>query len=235
MTAHAARFIRLAAAAALAAAALPAAADAAVFTQPPGRCYVAVGSAPTDRQSVPVAATGFTPDATVDILIDGAPADSDANGMPDTAVADPAGKVIGSVRAPVQARGERTFTLTLTQHDNAANTVSATSRITALELTMRPDNVPPSTKVRYRGRGFLGKGPLWAHYLFAGRVRKTVRLARHPGECGTFDVRRRQIPITRPRIGRWIVQVDRERRYAPQPSSVWLRLAIDVAPVVGTR
>jgi hypothetical protein len=229
----AARLTRLLAAALVAAAALPAAAQAATWTQAPGRCYVSVGPDPSQRQSVPIAAEGFAPNATVDVLIDGAQVDSDGDGAPDIATADPGGKVVGSVRAPVQAGGERPFTLTLTQRDNPANTISATSKVTALSLTLRPAQAPPSSKVRFRGRGFMGKGPVWAHYVFRGKLRKTVRLARRAGECGTFDVRRRQIPLTRPRIGRWTVQVDRQRKYSEQPATVWQRIAIDVAPVVG--
>jgi hypothetical protein len=234
VNAPAARPTRLIAAALLGAAALPATAEAAVFTQPPGRCYVAVGPDPTQRQSVAIAAEGFAPNATIDVLVDGQPADSDGDGVPDVATADPAGKVVGSVRAPSQPEGERPFTLTLTQRDNPANTVSATSKVTALSLTLRPAQAPPSSKVRFKGRGFTGRGAVWAHYLYRGRVRKTVRLVRRTtGDCGTFAVRRRQIPVTRPLTGRWTLQVDQQRKYALQPDSVFVRLSIDVQRVLG--
>jgi hypothetical protein len=234
VNAPAARPSRLIAAVLLAAAAVPATAEAAVFTQPPGRCYVAVGPEPAQRQSVAIVAEGFAPNAVVDVLIDGQPADSDGDGVPDVATADPAGRVVGSVRAPSQPQGERTFTLTLTQRDAPANSVSATSKVTALSLTLTPAQAPPSRKVRFRGRGFTARGAVWAHYLHRGRLRKTVRLVRRTsGDCGAFDVRRRQIPVTRPLTGRWTLQVDQQRRYALQPDSVFVRLSIDVQRVVG--
>jgi hypothetical protein len=60
-------------------------------------------------------------------------------------------------------------------------------------------------------------------------VRRTVRLARRPtGDCGTFSVRRRQIPVVRPKIGKWTLQIDQQRRYSETPDSVFVRITITV-------
>src|SRR4051794_23330954 len=101
--------------AALAALALPQAARAAEL-QPLKPCYVSVDS--DTREAVTVAGNGFTPGAPVDVSIDGQVVQSGVAARAD-------GTIRGSVRAPVQARGERPFTLTVAEKDRPANTVQA--------------------------------------------------------------------------------------------------------------
>jgi hypothetical protein len=78
---------------------------------------------------------------------------------------------------------------------------------------------------------------VYAHYVRKGKLRKTVQLAAAAGPCGTFDVRRRQLPIRRPQTGRWTVQIDQEREWDKTPSGVSVQLTIDVtrSPGIGTR
>ena len=60
-------------------------------------------------------------------------------------------------------------------------------------------------------------------------MRRTVRLARaRRAPCGTFNVRRRQIPV-KPAVGRWTLQVDQQPSYSAEPVSVFVRLAITVS------
>ena len=80
----------------------------------------------------------------------------------------------------------------------------------------------------FRGRGFTGPGTVYAHYLFGGKLRKTVVLAAPQGACGTFTVRRRQIPVRRARIGKWTLRVDQQKAYSPNPASVWVSIPITV-------
>jgi hypothetical protein len=229
------RLTGLLAAALAALAALATSAGAAVWTAPPARCYVSVGPAPSDREIVPVSAAGFTALAPVDVLMDGQPADATDDGQPDPFYADPQGEVLARLRAPYQPAGERAFTLSAAEHGNPANGVSVTSKVTALTVELRPAQAPPSQRVRFTGRGFTKAAPVWGHYLFRGKVRRTVRLARRPGgDCGTFSVRRRQIPVVRPRIGKWTLQVDQQRSYAEAPDSVFVRITITVGRRIRT-
>jgi hypothetical protein len=212
----------------------PAGASAApTWTQALAPCYVSVGPEAVQRQVVPIRAAGFTPQSRVDVLVDGAPADTTGDGQPDAVYADPYGLVRGFVRAPYQPEGERPFVVSVTEQTNAANAVSATTKVSALSLALRPPQAAPSRRVRFRGRGFTADGGVWAHYVFGGKVRRTVRLAKRTrGDCGTFSVRRRQIPVTRPRTGRWTLQVDQQKAYAVQPESVFVRLDITVQRVI---
>lgn len=217
------------AAALCALAAVPAAVSAATWAAPLAPCYVSVGPAPGERQVIPVAVRGFMPLAPVDVLLDGQPADATGDGQADPFYADPSGNVTARLRVPYQPADERVFTLSVTEHANPGNTVTVSSKVTALTAELRPAKAPPSKPVRFLGRGFVKSAPVWAHYLFHGKVRRTKRLARRPeGACGTFSVRRKQIPIFRPKIGKWTLQIDQQRRYAKTPDSVFVRITITV-------
>jgi hypothetical protein len=208
---------------------LPATAGAAVWTATLARCYVSVGPDVHDRQVVAVGARGFPPLAPVDVMLDGQPADATDDGQADPFYADPNGDVTARLRVPYQAADERPFTISVTEHTNAGNSVTVTSKVTALTATLQPATARPSRRVQFSGRGFVKAAPVYGHYLYRGFVRRTVRLARHPqGDCGTFSVRRRQIPVAVPRTGKWTLQIDQQRRYASAPDSVFVRIIITV-------
>jgi hypothetical protein len=205
----------------LALAAAPAQAQ--VGMRPLKPCYVSANF--LQREHVRVAASGFAANAVVDRVIDGQPATPvDAN----------AGGVVRFKWDPFQKRGERTATITLTERDNPLNTITATTRVTALSVTVHPRRAATSRRVRFRGRGFTKQKAIWGHYVFHDRVRKTVRFAQHPhGECGKFSVRRRQIPILRPRPGKWTLQVDQQKHWSPRPDSVFVPVPITVERIIG--
>jgi hypothetical protein len=199
-------FIAIAAAAALAA---PQAAQAATLEEL-APCYRSVDE--VEREPVQIRAGGFTPGADVDVMLDGI--------VMTTVRTDEFGSLVGSLDAPYQEHGERPFTLTLTERGNTANSVSATSRVAALALRLKPKRAAPRRKVRFIGRGFIDGPDVFAHYLRGGKLRKTVRLGAPEGPCGRVDVRRRQFPFKRPKLGRWTVQVDNQADYTPDTVNV---------------
>jgi hypothetical protein len=221
---------------AVASAAPPAGAQAAAWTAAPAGCYVSVAPEAAQRELVDVRAHGFPARAPVDVLVDAAAADVSGDGVADPVNADAQGRVVVSVRAPYQPSGQRRFSITVTERADRDNTVAATPLVTALAFELRPAQAPPSRRVRFVGRGFTESGSVWGHYVFGGKVRRTVRIARHPASaCGTFSVRRRQIPIVRPHTGRWTLQVDQQRRYSTAPRTVFFRLEITVERVIRAR
>jgi hypothetical protein len=212
---------------------LPATAQAAALT-PLKPCYVSVTQgAQITRETFDLGGSGFTAGSLVDLSFDG--------NLDRTIQADGAGNLpLQVLRSPYQARGQGTFTLTAAERGNPLNTVSAPSRTTALTLALKPENASPSRRIRFKGSGFTAQKAVWAHYLFHGKVRKTVRLKRRiTNPCGKFKVRRRQIPISLKKLrrltGRWRVQVDQQRRYSPAPDSVFVRVDIDVRVVPAKR
>lgn len=215
---HAARLLSLAIVIGLLA--IPQAAQA-MDIEPLKPCFVSVDE--DTREPVPVEASGFTPGTAVDVAIDGI-VDQTVPVLPD-------GTVSGRVSAPHHERGERPFELTLTEQGRPESAVSTSSRVTALALRMVPREASPRRQVRFIGRGFTDDRPVYGHYIRRGELRRTVRFGRASGPCGRFSVMRRQIPVPRPRVGRWTLQVDHQRDYSPQPDSLAVRLAITVRRV----
>jgi hypothetical protein len=192
--------------------------------QPLKPCYVSAGEAEERRESVVLRGSGFTPNVMLDVYIDGV--------LVLTGPSNVVGELDATVKAPFQATGEREFGVSVVEHDNPVNAVGSLSRVTSLGVTLRPREARSSRRVRFRGRGFTGAGPVYAHYVFGGKVRRTVRLSRRTaGPCGTFSVRRRQIPIRRPRTGDWTLQIDQQRRYSAEPTTNWVRLLIRLREV----
>jgi hypothetical protein len=225
--------------------AVPAAADAATFTTTLKPCYVTAGTA-TNRQSegFAVGGAGFGVNSTVNLAIDGQPVlGPDGSPLLNPTTGQPIGNnlqaddqgvlaVPGSVPAPWIRSGQRDFTVTLTDNVVPGNVATATSRTTALDVSLKPRRAKPSDSIRFKGSGFTAAKPVFAHYTYAGKLRKTVRMARKPGVCGTWHTRRPQIPVSKPEQGLWTIQFDQLRKYRNGTKgglkSVYVRLGISV-------
>jgi hypothetical protein len=217
---------RLVGAALAALALLPATAQAAALA-PLKPCYISVTQPTGSKVTEPLdlAGNGFTAGSLVDVSFNGK--------LDRTIQADAAGNLPPQMlQSPYQAKGQGTFTLTAAERGNPANTVALPSRTTALTLKLKPKRARPSTRIRFKGAGFTAQKAVWAHYLFRGKVRKTVRLVKRiHNPCGVFSVRRKQIPVKNPKLGRWRLQVDQQRRYSRAPDGVNVRVDIDVQKV----
>jgi hypothetical protein len=218
---------RLLAVAATATVLAPAAAEAATLTQLKG-CYVTSTdevSGQIRREPVAFGGSGFTPGGLVDLSLDGK--------LQRTVEADPAGNLAAqTLDAPYRRKGQKAFTLTATDKANPTNTVDALSKVTAFDVSIRPSTAAPSSRVRFHGRGFTQPGTVYGHYLYKGRVRKTVTLKKHPAApCGTFSVKRQQIPVKKPKLGQWLLQIDQERTYHRAPARGAIRVVIRVQRV----
>lgn len=207
---------------------LPSAASAATLTPLKG-CYVTSTdevSGEIRREPVPLGGSGFTPGGLVNISLDGK--------LLRTVQADPAGNLPAdqALEAPYRRKGQRSFRLTATDQQNPANTIEAVSNVTAFDVSINPTTAAPSSRVRFRGRGFTQPGTVYGHYLYRGKVRKTVTLAKQPSApCGRFSVKRKQIPIRKPRLGQWLLQIDQERKYRRAPERGAIRVIIRVQRV----
>jgi hypothetical protein len=211
---------RLIALTALAMVILAAPASAAPTLEPLKSCYVSAGEEEAAREGIALRGTGFTPQAALDVYMDGV--------LVLSGQADVVGDLNATVKAPFLPTGEREFGVTVVERANPANAVGALSRVTDLDVALRPSEARSWSRVRYRGRGFTAAdGPVYAHYVYRGRSRKTVRLTPAAlGPCGTFSVRRRQIPIRHPHVGLWTIQVDQKRRYSAAPGTNLVRIDI---------
>jgi hypothetical protein len=97
-----------------------------------------------------IRATGFSPNAVVQLSIGDLPSasvDANASGVVKTKRPGPA--------APYVKHGEQTVTVTLAeQQPNPANVLTTTTKVTALSVSVRPRKAATSSHVRFRGRGF---------------------------------------------------------------------------------
>ena len=186
---------------------------------PLAACYRSVDE--RTRETVPVQASGFTPGERVNVFVDDALVQQDVVVLTD-------GTVSGGVQAPYLPKGERFFRLTVTEVEQPSNTASVMSRVTALSLRLKPRRAAPHRRVRVIGSGFIDGPDVYAHYLRKRQLRKTVRLGAPQGPCGRVDVMRRQLPLRKPALGRWTLQVDNQKAYSAQPDSVFMTLSITV-------
>jgi hypothetical protein len=175
-------------------------------------CYVAATE--EQREFVLVAGEHFTPFAMIDVFVDDIPQASDP---PPQAAFD--GSLMGSVRAPFIEEGQRQFTLRATEHDNPVNSAIVGAKVTRLSVIQSPEAAATRDRVRFRGRGFTTPAPVYAHYVFAGKSRKTVEIGMPTGDCGLFSVKRRQFPFKKsPQVGVWTIQFDQVEKYDPKAS-----------------
>jgi hypothetical protein len=190
-------------------------------------CYVAAQEEQREFVQVHVEAGGFTAFTAVDVFLDSI--------QQPAATAAFDGSLTGMVQAPFPQTDQREFTLRLVQHDDPANTVSATSNVTRLAVDQVPAKASTGDRVRFKGRGFTKVGPIYAHYVFAGKSVRTVRLGYATGDCGLFSIKRKQFPFKKsPRVGVWTIQFDQEGRYNPA-AEVRVPLTIKVKKTIRPR
>src|SRR5947208_404840 len=111
--------------------AVPAAATAAPALDPLKPCYVSYRVDPVsgdaETEAIALGGSGFTPNALVNVTVDGVTAATnvpvDANGNL------PAG---ATVQAPLQESGSKRFTITVSEQDNSAQSASQSALVSAL-------------------------------------------------------------------------------------------------------
>jgi hypothetical protein len=214
---------------------VPASAQAVVTMEPLKPCYVSAETAAGPQtEGIVIRATGFTPNSTVDLSLDGQPVQGGQGLQTDAAGTL---NLPTPVPAPFVASGTREFPVTLTEVNNPANTVTATAMTTALGVSVKPRRARPSKVIRFKGSGFTAPKALYAHYVFKGKLRKTVRMARKTSRCGGWTAHKPQIPVKNPKPGLWTIQFDQSKRYrdATNPNSgfngVSFRIGISVTLV----
>lgn len=179
------------------------------LTVPLNPCYVV--AQPDQRELITVKASGFTPFSEVNVFLDDILQDVKVQVMLD-------GTIDGRLEAPYLEAGTRPFSLRLSEIGKLENTVVARSLVTRLSVQQSPPSASTGQRVRFKGRGFKDvTKPVYAHYVFAAKVRQSVRLGLPQAPCGTFNVRRKQFPFKNsPRIGVWTIQFDQNPHYDPE-------------------
>jgi hypothetical protein len=177
-------------------------------------CYVA--AQPDQREYVAISGHNFTPFKLVDLFVD----DIAQKAEGDPPQADVDGLLKGSVKAPFIEEGERPFTIRVSDHDNPQLFATGAAKVTRLSVEQAPAAAATSDRVRFRGRGFTDlTKPVYMHYVFAGKSKRTIRIGLPTTDCGTFSVKRKQFPFKKaPQVGVWTIQFDQSYRFDPKAS-----------------
>ncbi len=185
---------------------LPSPAQAATITSTvPCVASLGIGVAPTLR----LAGTGFTPNAPVAIRTS---SPSKPSPRPLTTVtANPLGAFTTAVDPPPfnsESTLDQSFKLLAVDTANPATTASSTYRQVRFGFDARPSTGRPGRTVTYTARGFLpGGGPVYAHFRFGGKTRRSVRIGAPSSPCGIASRRMRLLP-TKTRFGTWTIYMD---------------------------
>ncbi len=172
---------------------------------------------------IPIVAEGFTPGSLIRVytntgmkppqLLMSAPAD--ATGGFGTEASPP-------VLSPFNGN-LRTFNLFGEDRTNPAAPIIAVSqfRVVRFGLTSKPSNPRrPGQKVTYTARGFKPGAPVYIHFRFAGKTRRTVKLGVAKGPCGIVSKRMRVLP-TKVRYGNWTRYTNQSRRFSASTRPAW--------------
>ena len=167
----------------------------------------------TPNTTVTVSGTGFTPARPYTVTLDGAPLSSA------TTATDANGAMQGAINPPALGakEQERAYKVSVATDAESASTVFTVTRFLA-DFTPAT-RVTPTSRVRFSVYGFGLASPnpdVYLHYVRPdGRLRKTIRLGRAQGQCGSIrrTARRVLFPFANPRRGRWQLQFDTSNRY----------------------
>lgn len=160
--------------------------------------------------TVPVAGSGFTPGATVRVGYG-----SDLGAF---LTAGPDGSLAGAILPPtsfISSRAnEAVFPLSAEDQSNTAITASGTARIARITVDVPQNTRNTRKKVKYQVVGFPNGRVVYAHYVFGGKRRKSVKIGRTKGDCGRITKRLRFLPVNRPRNGTWRIYFSNRKRYS---------------------
>lgn len=169
-----------------------------------------------DDTKLPILATGFTPGSFVRVYM------SPANTPPQPAsssTADAAGSFALQAFPPSFkpfSRNLQTFNLIGEDRTNPAAPIIAAStfQMTRFGLTSSPSSPKrPGQKVKYTARGFTAGKPVYVHFRFGGKTRRTVSLGIAKGPCGIVSKSMKALP-TKVRYGTWRTFTNQSRTSA---------------------
>ena len=189
----------LAVAAGALALAIPSAASAAeLVVSPQKSCY-------SSGESVNLLGTGFSPLGSATVTRDGSllgSLNTDGTGA------------FNGVLTLAQNSGRQTKTYTATDNTDSSITASAQIVVSAVVVGLKPASGAPGRILRINARGFTTGKTLWAH-IKRGRSKRTIRLGRLKGACGSLKTRKRLLPQNAA-LGVHTLQFDTFRRYNPR-------------------
>jgi hypothetical protein len=183
------------------AAAFPGASQAATLrTDSP--CYI-------EQTPMTVRGSGYSPNARISVSGDQLFADARTDGD---------GAFSTTLKAPIfptVAPGSRRYTVSAAEQDDAGATASVTFRVANFAFATTSGYKSPKTRRRWTFSGFRPGRTIYGHFRYHGKTRGTYRFGVANSPCGELTRMAAGIPVGgRIPAGKWIVQVDHNRRYS---------------------
>jgi hypothetical protein len=197
----------------------PAAARAAPAVHTDRGCYL-VG------QRVKLTGSGFAPDRTFDVAIDGV---DFGQSRTDAGGAFASSLIPGGLGAGIAQHVDH---LDATDGTTSARTAFTITRSVGARFLAASGN-PNTLKAPFEVWGFALDGrrkTVHIHWLApSGRLRASTTLGRTGGQCGYLRTRARRVfPVT-PSLGTWTFQLDTHARFARHPSGPVARIRVRVS------
>ena len=175
-------------------------------------------------ETLPILGSDFTPNGLVRVFTNSA-----ASRTPRALVLSPVnalGAFTTSTLPPPFVppnRNRQRFNLIGYDTTNPAAPIVAMSRfeIVRFGLTRSPLPSRPRQRVTFTARGFRPGRPVYVHFRFAGRTRRTVNLGIARPPCGIASKRLPALPA-RIRYGTWETYVDQTRRFSQRTRPRWV-------------
>jgi hypothetical protein len=166
-------------------------------------------------KSYAITGTGFSPFRTVSFSGDGVTTSYEAG--EDGSFSTDAGGGLGV--SEYDSFTPKTVNVTVTDLNPALSTSIS------FEVVKFGSNLPvkgkPSKVVTWEFAGFLNSAPIYAHYLYERKEKKTVRFGTGQGPCGTLSKRAVRFPIKKPKnFGTWEVRIDSNPKWSRNSESL---------------
>lgn len=167
-------------------------------------------------KSYPLAGSGFTPSIGVAVTYEG----RSTTFFTDSAGAWP-GDESNVIGAP-EYDSLTPKTLTFTATDNFEPSITATASVPTVAFGSNlPVKGKPNKVVNWEFAGFLNNAPIYGHYLYERKEKKTVRFGSGQGPCGTLSKRAVRFPIKKPKnFGTWEIRIDSNPKWVKSSESV---------------
>lgn len=176
------------------------------------------------QQTMPIVATGFTPGAFATFYTN-----TTANPTPRILTSgrlDAVGAFQLATRPPSFTKFDgnlETFNLIAEDRTNPAAPIIAAMpfQVVRFGMTRSPNPKRPRQRVTYTARGFAPGKPVYAHFRYKGKTRRTVSLGVAKGPCGITSRKMRALP-TKVRYGSWRAYIDQSRKFSVRTRPQWV-------------
>jgi hypothetical protein len=164
----------------------------------------------SESSDITLTGSGFTPNATVTLTLDGTTSAVDSDAM---------GAFVTTLTAPsLSLKHPGARQVTISARDTASGEELATPvNVAKLGVDAFPVRSRPHKRITWYITGFVGRA-VYGHWRFKGKTRANHRMGVPKGPCGVLKVKARQIEAGRVRFGLWTVQFDFNKHYKPGAS-----------------